>query len=107
MRLQAAGLFAEGVKPPEVARRLRVTSRSTYQWHQVWTRGGAAALASRGAGGRRCKLAGLCLAKPAEFLEQGPAARGWVEDQVWTGSRVATPIDRNLLRPTTTPGPPG
>jgi hypothetical protein len=30
------------------------------------------------------------------FLEQGPAAHGWVEDQVWTASRVATLIGRKF-----------
>ncbi len=28
--------------------------------------------------------------------EQGPAAHGWVEDQVWTASRVATLIGRKF-----------
>ncbi|MEU3963237.1 winged helix-turn-helix domain-containing protein [Streptomyces buecherae] len=30
------------------------------------------------------------------FLEQGPAAHGWVEEQVWTAPRVATLIGRKL-----------
>ncbi|MFE1875563.1 winged helix-turn-helix domain-containing protein [Streptomyces sp. NPDC059496] len=29
-------------------------------------------------------------------LEEGPAAHGWVEDQVWTASRVATLIGRKF-----------
>jgi hypothetical protein len=29
-------------------------------------------------------------------LEQGPAAHGWVEDQVWTAARVATLIGRKF-----------
>lgn len=37
-----------------------------------------------------------CLAKLAEYLEQGPAAHGWVEDQVWTASRVASLIGRKF-----------
>jgi transposase len=77
VRLEAAGLFAEGVTPPEVARRLRVSSKSAYLWQQAWREGGAAALASRGPGGQRCKLSPRCREKLAAFLEQGPAAHGW------------------------------
>ncbi|MEU8928177.1 helix-turn-helix domain-containing protein, partial [Kitasatospora sp. NPDC048545] len=36
VRLEAAALFDEGVPPKEVARRLRVTAKSAYQWHQAW-----------------------------------------------------------------------
>ncbi|MEU0707593.1 IS630 family transposase [Streptomyces lavendulocolor] len=79
--------------PPEVARRLRVSLKSAYQWHQLWRDGGRKALASRGPGGSRCRLWPRCLEKLAGYLEQGPAAHGWVEDQVWTAARVAT-LDR-------------
>uniref|UniRef100_UPI00289D9F83 helix-turn-helix domain-containing protein n=1 Tax=Streptomyces noursei TaxID=1971 RepID=UPI00289D9F83 len=34
--MQAAELFEQKVKPPEVARRLRVSRKSAYQWHQMW-----------------------------------------------------------------------
>ncbi|MFJ9759512.1 winged helix-turn-helix domain-containing protein [Streptomyces sp. NPDC101149] len=30
------------------------------------------------------------------YLEEGPAAHGWVEDQVWTAARVATLIGRKF-----------
>jgi hypothetical protein len=36
------------------------------------------------------------LEKLAGYLEQGPAAHGWVEDQVWTAARVATLIARKF-----------
>ncbi|MFD0400963.1 hypothetical protein ACFVHI_23120 [Kitasatospora sp. NPDC127121] len=78
VRLEAAGLFADGLGPPEVARRL------------------VAALASRGTSGRRCKLSARCQEKLAAYLEQGPAAHGWDEGQVWTGARVATLIGRKF-----------
>ncbi|MFE3585794.1 helix-turn-helix domain-containing protein [Streptomyces vinaceus] len=71
VRLEAAGLFGDGLGPPEVARRLRVSSKSAYQWHQEWTEGGVAALASRGASGRRCKLSVRCQEKLAGYLDQG------------------------------------
>jgi putative transposase len=34
VRLQAAEWLAEGVEPPEVARRLRVSSNSAYAWRR-------------------------------------------------------------------------
>ncbi|MDX3092923.1 MULTISPECIES: helix-turn-helix domain-containing protein [Streptomyces] len=44
-------MFGQGARPPEVARRLRVSRKSAYAWHAVWRKGGHAALASKGAGG--------------------------------------------------------
>ncbi len=94
--MQAAGLFELGIKPPEVAQRLRVSRKSAYRWYQLWRDGGVLALASRGPGGSRCRLSPRCLEKLAAYLEQGPAAHGWVEDQVWTAARVATLIGRKF-----------
>ncbi|MER6096700.1 winged helix-turn-helix domain-containing protein [Streptomyces sp. NPDC001728] len=96
VRIQAAELFERGVKAPEVARRLRVSPKSAYQWHQLWREGGAGALASRGPSGSRCRLCPRCLEKLAVYLEQGPAEHGWVEDQVWTAARVATLVSRKF-----------
>ncbi|MEU3733890.1 helix-turn-helix domain-containing protein [Streptomyces sp. NPDC033538] len=96
VRMQAAELFEQRIKPPEVARRLRVSLKSAYQWHQLWRDGGREALASRGPGGSRCRLSPRCLEKLAGYLEQGPAAHGWVEDQVWAAARVATLIGRKF-----------
>ncbi|WP_456302303.1 IS630 family transposase [Streptomyces chartreusis] len=96
VRMQAAELFEQQIKPPEVARGLRVSLKSAYQWHQLWRDGGREALASRGPSGSRCRLSPRCLEKLAGYLEQGPAAHGWVEDQVWTAARVATLIGRKF-----------
>jgi transposase len=96
VRLEAAGLFDQGVAAPEVARRLRVSSKSAYQWEKAWREGGVVALASRGPSGQRCKLSPRCLEKLAEYLDQGPAVHGWDQDQVWTGARVATLIGRKF-----------
>ncbi|MEU0002661.1 winged helix-turn-helix domain-containing protein [Streptomyces microflavus] len=96
VRMQAAELFEQQIKPSQVAGRLRVSVKSAYQWHQLWREGGAEALASRGPGGSRCRLSPRSLEKLATYLEQGPAAHGWVEDQVWTASRVATLIGRRF-----------
>ncbi|MFD3778249.1 transposase [Streptomyces sp. NPDC058612] len=94
--MQAAELFEQKIKPPEVARRLRVSAKSAYQWHQVWRDGGVQALASRGPSRSRCRLSPWSLEKFAAYLEEGPAGHGWVEDQVWTASRVATRISRKF-----------
>ncbi|MCG6497007.1 winged helix-turn-helix domain-containing protein [Kitasatospora sp. A2-31] len=94
--MQAAELFEQEVGPTEVARRLRVSGKSAYQWHQLWRAGGVEALPPRGPGGSRCRLSPRCLEKLAAHLDQGPAAHGWAEDQVWTASRVATLIGRKF-----------
>jgi transposase len=90
----AAELFERRVKPAEVARRLRVSPESAYRWRQLWRDGGVQALASRGPSGSQCRLSPRCLERLAGYVEQGPAALGWVEDQVWTAARVATLIGR-------------
>jgi transposase len=94
VRLQAAELFARGTGPPEVARRLRVSSNSAYVWRRRWRAGGDAALASKGPGGAVCRLGGAQLARLRAALEGGPAAWGWGEDQRWTLARVTTLIGR-------------
>ncbi len=92
--MQAAEWFTEGVTPPEVARRLRVSSNSAYGWRRRWRAGGAAALASRGPGGAVCRLGGTQLARLRAALEAGPAAWGRGEDQRWTLARVTALIGR-------------
>ncbi len=94
--MQAAELFEQKIKPPEVGRRLRVSRKTAYQWHRLWRDGGPGALASRGPSGSRCRLSADCLVKLAAYLEEGPTAHGWVEDQVWTAARVATRIGRKF-----------
>ncbi|GAA3651317.1 hypothetical protein GCM10022420_028820 [Streptomyces iranensis] len=59
-----------------MARQLRVSVKSAYQWQQLWRQGGADALLSRGPSGGRCRLSSRCLEKLAGYLEQGPAAHG-------------------------------
>ena len=94
MRLQAAEWFAEGVKPPEVARRVRGSRNSAYAWRRRWRAGGRAALASGGPGGAVCRLSGVQLERLRAALEAGPAVWGWSEDQRWTLERVATLMGR-------------
>ncbi len=92
--MQAAEWFAEGVEPPEVARRLRVSSNSAYVWRRRWRAGGEAALASKGPGGAVCRLSARQLERLRAALEGGPAAWGWSEDQRWTLARVTALIGR-------------
>ena len=92
--MQAAELFTEGVAPPEVARRPRVSPNSAYAWRRRWRAGGETALASKGPGGAVCRLSGARLQRLRAALEGGPAMWGWDEDQRWTLARVTTLIGR-------------
>ena len=94
MRLQAAEWFAEGVKPPEVARRLRVSCNSAYAWRRRWRDGGKAALASKGPGGAACRLDGGQLGLAAGRAGGRACRVGLGEDQRWTLERVTALIGR-------------
>ncbi len=94
MRLEAAHLFEQDVSPVRVAHRMRVSTKSAYQWRRRWRAGGGAALASAGPGGAVCRLNREQLARLRAALEGGPAAWGWGEDQRWTLARVTTLIGR-------------
>jgi transposase len=94
VRLQAAELFAQDVSLVQVAHRLRVSTKSAYQWRRRWRSGGAAALASKGAGGAVCRLSGAQVERLRAALEGGPAAWGWGQDQRWTLARVTALIGR-------------
>lgn len=96
VRMQAAEMFTAEVSPQEIAKRLRVSERSVYRWKADFQRGGMAALASRGPLGQQCKLSVKSQVKLAAMLDEGPAAFGWDEDQVWTGARVARLIGRKF-----------
>ena len=94
VRLQAAEMFAKDADAREVARSLRVSTKSVYQWRRAWRAGGEGALASKGAGGNPCKLDEEQLAQLRAALEAGPGACGWEQDQRWTLARVAVLIER-------------
>jgi Homeodomain-like domain len=77
VRLQAAQMFEQGIKPAQVARFLRVSTKSACLWRRRrWRSGGEAALASKGAGGNACKLGEGQLARLRAALDLGPAAYG-------------------------------
>ena len=56
VRLQAAEMFAQDADPVQIARSLRVSTKSVYQWRRAWRAGGEEALASKGPGGSPCRL---------------------------------------------------
>ena len=94
VRLQAAQMYEQDVSAVQVAHRLRVSTKSAYQWRRRWRAGGGAALASKGAGGAVCRLNDGQVARLRAALEGGPAAWGWDQDQRWTLARVAALIAR-------------
>jgi len=94
VRLAAAELIEAGASDREVAKRFRVSRMSANRWRRALAGGGRVALASRGAGGAKCKLSTAQLAELEAVLEAGPAAAGWVEDQCWTLARISEVIRR-------------
>ena len=87
VRLAAAEMIESGAGDQEVARRFRVTPMSANRWRRALASGGRAALASKGAGGARCKLTPAQVRELEACLEAGPAIWGW-EDQCWTLARI-------------------
>jgi transposase len=97
VRLEAADMIEAGASDPEVARRLRVSRMSANRWRRALAAGGRDALASKGAGGAKCKLTAAQLAELEAALDAGPAAWGWDEDQCWTLARISD-LARRLFR---------
>jgi transposase len=87
VRLAAAELIEAGASDREVARRFRVSRMSANRWRRALETGGRAALASKGAGGARCKLTPAQLRELEALLDAGPAIWGY-EDQCWTLARI-------------------
>jgi transposase len=94
VRLRAAKMFAQDADARQIARSLRVSTKSVYQWRRAWRSGGDDALASKGPGGNACKLDKDQLARLGAALDAGPAVHGWDQDQRWTLARVAALITR-------------
>jgi putative transposase len=88
VRLAAAELMEAGASDREMARRFRVSRMSANRWRRALAAGGREALASKGAGGAKCKLTAAQVAGLEEVLDAGPAACGYA-DQCWTLARVA------------------
>ena len=96
VRLAAADLIEAGASDREVAKRFRVSRMSANRWRRALVAGGRSALASKGAGGARCKLTPAQLRDLEAVLEEGPAVWGWDEDQCWTLARVTEVIWRRF-----------
>jgi transposase len=96
VRLAAAELIEDGASDREVARRFRVSRMSANRWRRALAAGGRAALASRGAGGARCKLTPAQVRELEAVLDAGPAVSGWDEDQCWTLARIADLVRRRF-----------
>src|ERR1700693_2316439 len=77
------------------ARRFRVSRRSVTRWRRALAAGGREALASKGAGGAKCKLTEAQVAELEAVLDAGPAAVGYL-DQCWTLARIADPGRRRV-----------
>ena len=88
VRLAAAEMIEAGAGDQEVAKRFRVSRMSVNRWRRALAAGGREALASKGAGGAKCKLTAAQVAELEEVLDAGPAAAGYL-DQCWTLARVA------------------
>jgi transposase len=96
VRLEAAELIEAGASDLEVAKRFRVSRMSANRWRRALAAGGKEALATKGAGGAKCKLTDVQLAELEAALDAGPAAWGWDEDQCWTLARVSDLVRRRF-----------
>src|SRR5947207_5729533 len=81
-------MIEAGASDREIAKRFRVSRMSANRWRRALASGGREALASKGAGGAKCKLSPAQLAELDAVLEAGPAACGY-EDQCWTLAGIA------------------
>jgi putative transposase len=95
VRLAAAEMIEAGASDREVARRLRVSRMSANRWRRALAGGGRDALASKGAGGAKCKLTTAQAAELEAVLDAGPGACGYA-DQCWTLARIADQVWRRF-----------
>ena len=86
--LDAAEMIEAGASDREIAKRFRVSRMSVIPRRRALASGGRQALASKGAGGAKCKLTPAQVAELEEVLDAGSAACGY-PDQCWTLARVA------------------
>src|SRR5260370_42709434 len=102
VRLAAAELIEAGASDREVARQFRVSLMSANRWRRALAAGGQAALASKGAGGAKCKLSAARLRELEAVLDAGPAAAGRA-GQGWALAPLAGGI-RRRVKGGSTPG---
>ena len=87
VRLAAAEMIEAGASDQEIAKRFRVNRMSANRWRRALAAGGRDALASKGAGGAKCKLSTAQIAELERVLDAGPSALGHA-DQRWTLARI-------------------
>jgi transposase len=102
IRLEAAGMFANGEKSAVIARKLRVTERSVERWRRAWREGSTQALHSQGPPALP-KLSAEQFARLEAELERGPLGHGFA-DQRWTLMRIKTLIGKMFHIGYTVPG---
>jgi transposase len=88
-------MIEAGVSDGEIAKRFRVSRMSANRWRRALAAGGREALASKAAGGAKCKLSPAQVAELEAVLDAGPAAAGHA-DQCWTLARVADQVWRRF-----------
>jgi transposase len=86
-RLEGARLLQRGVKPPEVARRLKVSRTSVWRWEQALVANGRGALRKAPRTGRPPQLTDAEKKRLVLALEAGALAHGYATD-LWTLARV-------------------
>jgi transposase len=82
-RLIAGRMFQDGKSTTEIARLLGVTKPAVSNWRKLWKARGAAGLAAKPAGHRRCLLSPAQKQQLAGLIDQGPAAHG-LPKPFWT-----------------------
>jgi transposase len=73
VRLEAAELIEAGANDREIAMRFRVSRMSANRWRRALEAGGRQALATKGAGGAKCKPTPSQLRELETALDAGPA----------------------------------
>jgi transposase len=94
-RLQGARLLRQGVKPAEVARRLKVSRTSVWRWGQALAANGRRALGQAPRTGRPPRLSEANKKQLLAALKAGALPQGYSTDP-WTLARVGT--DRGTQR---------
>jgi len=82
-----------------VARRFRVSRMSANPWRRALAAGGRAALASKGAGGAKCKVTTAQLRELEALLDAGPALQGWDEARIAAWREETWPVVKERHHP--------
>jgi transposase len=91
-RLQGARLLRQGVKPAEVARRLKVSRTSVWRWEQALDANGRHALRKAPRTGRPPQLSEADKMQLLTALKAGALAQGY-STGLWTLARVGKLIE--------------